>query len=189
MQKLFIFIAISLTNWMHAQSKSTGSSFERNGFIVGFGLGAGTLTLLTNDTVSVNFSSSLPNIKLGYMVTNRFAIAALLPGATYSYLGKDRSFEGIMATGQYWIKDKWWVLAGGGMTFDAPAFYTVKDPKTAGFHTGFPALTFATGYELYHHKKFAVDLQYRIFMGQAALPNNGKRQGLSNVFILGFNWY
>ena len=123
------------------------------------------------------------------MLNKRLALFALLPGSNYKYNEKDRGFEGVLIAGQYWLKNSWWILGGTGLTFDAPAFYTVKDPKTAGFYTGVPACTLATGYEVWHRKHFALDLQYRIFIGKANLPNSGQREGISNMFIVGFNWY
>jgi hypothetical protein len=70
---------------------------------------------------------------LGICLTTGLALLALLPGANYNYNGKDRGFEALIISGQYWLKDNWWVLAGTGLTFDAPAFYTVKDPKQLSF--------------------------------------------------------
>ncbi|NJK98245.1 MAG: hypothetical protein HC905_28040 [Bacteroidales bacterium] len=79
-------------------------------------------------------------------------------------------------------------MGGTGLTFDAPAFYTVKDPSSAAFYTGIPAFTFSTGYEIWHKGRFTLDLQYRIFLGKSSLPNSGQREGVSNTFIVGFNW-
>lgn len=185
-------LLIALTVWSinsFAQTNSGNKPFERKGFTIGLGVGGGVLTLNTNDTATVAFSTTLPNIKVGFMVNKRLALYALAPGANYKYNGKDRGFEAIMVAGQYWLKDKWWVLGGTGLTFDAPAFYTVKDPKKAGFYSGLPAFTFATGFEIWHKGRFALDLQYRIFMGKSSLPNNGRREGISNMLIIGFNWY
>ncbi len=123
------------------------------------------------------------------MLNKKLAILALLPGSNYKHEGKNRGFEAIIIAGQYWIKDNWWMLGGTGLTFDAPAFYTVTDPKTAGFYTGIPAFTFITGYEVWQNGRFALDLQYRIFFGKSNLPNKGYRDGVSNMFIVGFNWY
>lgn len=189
MRKILILTLTIMVNYTFAQTNLDKKPFDRKGFVIGLGLGAGALTLNTNDTTKVGFSTTFPNIKVGYMLSKRLALLALLPGANYKYYGKDRGFEGITIAAQYWLKDKWWVLGGTGLTFDAPAFYTVKDPKTAGFYTGFPAFTFATGYEVWRKGRFALDLQYRIFLGKSNLPNNGQREGMSNMFIVGFNWY
>lgn len=189
MHKIQILAFIILANSTLAQTNLNKMPVERKGFIIGIGLGAGALTLNTNDTTKVAFSTTLPNIKVGYMLNKRLALLALLPGANYKYNGKARGFEGVTVAGQYWLKDNWWVLGGTGLTFDAPAFYTVKDPKTAGFYTGAPAFTFATGYEIWHKGRFSLDLQYRIFLGMSNLPKSGQREGVSNMFIVGFNWY
>lgn len=189
MQKLLTTTLIIAANILFAQSEQKPQITEKKGFVFGVGLGAGALALNTNDSSSIAFATTLPNIKVGWMVNKRLAVLALLPGANYKYKGKGRGFEGLIVAGQYWIKDKWWVLAGTGLTFDAPAFYTVKDPKTASFHTGFPAITLATGYEVWHKGRFALDLQYRLFLGKANLPNNGSREGIAGMFIIGFNWY
>lgn len=189
MRKILILTLIMMETTAFAQTKFEKKPVERKGFVIGVGLGAGTLTLNTNDSTKVAFSTTLPNIKVGCMLNERLALLALLPGANYKYNGKARGFEAVIIAGQYWVKDKWWILSGTGLTFDAPAFYTVKDPKTAGFYTGVPAFTFATGYEVYHKGKFAIDLQYRIFVGKSNLPNNGQRKGVSNMLIVSFNWY
>jgi len=189
MRNLLIITLTLLTINSFAQTNLEKKPIERIGFVIGVGFGAGALKLNTNDTTKVAFSTTLPNIKVGFMASKRLALFVLLPGANYKYNGKDRGFEAITIAGQYWLKDKWWILGGTGLVFDAPAFYTVKDPKTAGFYTGFPALTFATGYEVWHKGRFALDLQYRVFMGKSNLPNSGQREGVSNMFIVGFNWY
>jgi hypothetical protein len=189
MQKIIIIILAIMANFTIAQSNAEKKLFERKGFIFGVGLGAGALTLNTNDTTKVSFSTTLPNIKVGYMINKKLALLTLLPGANYKYNGKDRGFEGVIIAGQYWLKHNWWLLSGTGLTFDAPAFYTVKDPKTAGFYTGVPAFTFATGYEIWHKGRFAIDLQYRLFLGKSKVSYNGYREGVSNMFIVGFNWY
>lgn len=189
MRKILILILTIMANYTFAQTNLEKKPVERKGFVIGIGLGAGVLSLNTNDTTNVAFSTTLPNIKVGYMLNNRFSLLALLPGANYKYNGKNRGFEGLIIAGQYWLKENWWLLGGAGLTFDAPAFYTVKDPKTAEFYTGFPAFTLATGYEVWRKGRFALDLQYRIFLGKSNLSNNGHREGVSNMFIVGFNWY
>ncbi len=80
-------------------------------------------------------------------------------------------------------------MGGIGLTFDAPAFYTINDPTEAGFYTGFPALSVATGYEVWRKNHFALDLQYRFFSGKSELSNDGERSGISNILLVGSNWY
>jgi len=189
MRTLLILALVILANFTFAQNTIEEKSFERKGFIFGLGMGVGSLSLNTNDTLSNSITATLPNIKIGYMLNNRFALLALLPGANYKYKEKDRGFEGFLLSGQYWVKNNWWVLGGAGLTFDAPAFYTVDDPKTAEFYAGVSALTFSTGYEVWHKGKFALDLQYRLFYGKSSIANNGFREGVSNMLIVGFNWY
>ncbi|MCF8294585.1 MAG: hypothetical protein K9I34_00865 [Bacteroidales bacterium] len=188
MRTLILIVGVLLSSYSFGQTKLDKSGLERKGFVFGLGIGAGVLNLSTNDTLSVSLSATLPNIKVGYMINNRLALVALLPGANYKYNGNDRGFEGFILAGQYWLKDKWWVLAGTGLTFDAAAFYTVKDPGTAGFYTGIPAFSLATGYEIWHKGSFVLDLQYRVFLGKSNLPNDGYRKGISNMLTVGFNW-
>ena len=189
MRKILFLTLTILVNLSFAQTNVDKKPIEREGFIFGIGLGRGTLTLNTNDTIQTSFTPTLPNIKVGYMLNDRLALLALFAGNNYKHNDKTRGFEAFMVAGQYWVKDNWWVLGGAGLTFDAPAFYTVRNPETAEFYTGFPAVTAATGYELWHKGKFAMDLQYRVFLGKSNLPNDGYRKGISNMIIVGFNWY
>ena len=183
-----LYFVLWITN-SFAQTHAERHAVDRKGFVIGFGIGAGLLTLNQNDSKSATFSTTLPNLKLGLMVNKRLALLATLPGANYKYNGKDRGFEALVIAGQYWVRDNLWVLGGSGLTFDAPAFYTVKEPKSADFNIGLPALTFATGYEIWHKGRFGLDLQYRLFFGKSNLPNDTQRKGISNMFVLGFNWY
>ena len=189
MRTLLIIMLVVFANFTFAQSEMENKPVERKGFIFGLGMGVGSLSLNTNDSLTSTITMTIPNIKVGYMLSDRFALLALLPGANYKYKGKDRGFEGFILSGQYWVKNNWWVLGGAGLTFDAPAFYTVDNPKTAEFYVGFPALTLSTGYEVWHKGKFALDLQYRLFFGKSNIATNGFREGVSNMFIVGVNWY
>jgi hypothetical protein len=65
MRILLILTAVFLANYAFAQSKIESKTFERKGFIFGFSIGGGSLTLKTNDTFSSSFSTSIPNIKVG----------------------------------------------------------------------------------------------------------------------------
>lgn len=162
---------------------------DRKGWSFGLAIGGGQLHLNTNDTIQNAFTATLPNLKIGYMLSPRFGMFLTLPGATYSYRNISRGFEGAVVTGQYWLKDRWWVMGGLGLTFDAQAFYTVKDPAKAKFYTGFPAATMGFGYEVYRKGRLVVDLQYRCFIGSSDLSNGGARHGVANVLMIGVNWF
>jgi hypothetical protein len=69
----FALLSISLC----AQGALNPGLIERKGFSIGFELGAGALTLNTNDTVQTAFSATLPNIRVGYMVNQRLVILVL----------------------------------------------------------------------------------------------------------------
>lgn len=172
-----------------SQSTHDKFPFERHGFIIGFGVGMGSLYLPRNDTSSTTLNGSIPNLHLGYMINRKFALELFLPGIPYTSNDKIRGYEGILVTGKYWIKDKWWLLGGTGLTLDAPAFWTVEDPAEEDFHIDFPAIAFATGYEILRKKKFTIDIQYRVFIGHTKYDNNETTRGISNIFSVGFNWY
>lgn len=185
MQRIFLSLLLSaLVSCSFAQI-NTG----RQGWSFGLSVGGGQLRLNTNDTIQNAFTATLPNLKVGYLFSSRFGLFLTLPGATYTYRNVTRGFEGAVMSGQYWLNDRWWVSCGLGLTFDAQAFYTVKDPSKAKFYTGFPAVSFGVGYELHRKGRLAIDLQYRCFMGNADLPNNGSRHGVANVVMIGVSWY
>lgn len=188
--RTFIILTLVLTTTLLNAQSETNIDFEsRNGLSFGLGLGAGTLSLQVSEQTTTNFSASLPNFKIGYAVSEKFSMMIYLPGAIYQFDDLDRGFEGIMLNGQYWLKDRWWINAGVGLTLDAPAFYTVDDFASANFYTGLPAIAAGTGYEIFKKGNFAIDLQYRIFIGKSVLENNSERAGVSNMFIVGFNLY
>lgn len=186
MQKLILIILF--TGKISYAQTITNNTNSVNALIVGLGIGAGTLNLRNGDTVETTLSTTLPNFKIGYRFNHKIALCMLLPGANYKYNNKDRGFEAFVPAIQYWIYPDWWTLLGCSVTFDAPTFYTVKDPKKANFYTGVPAITLATGYEIYHLKKFYIDIQYRLFTGRSVLANHHYRNGISNMLIIGCNW-
>ena len=168
------------------------STTQRKGFVFGTSIGVSSLQLTTSQSGRESqFVSSFPNFKIGTMVSSKTAIVVLLPGSLYKYKGvgreRDRGFEGIIPSVQYWVKDRFWVLGGVGLTLDAPAFYDIKDETERKFYFG-PAMVLSSGYELWSKGKFAIDLQARMHYGYAAVPE-GTKTGLALNFMIGFNWY
>lgn len=190
MRKVILFISLlSFVSFSYAQLTTGTNSVNRKGLTVGFSVGGGLLTMSENDQLHSRATTTLPNLRIGYMLNEKLAIQLLLPSSVYKAEDKQRGFEGVLLSGQYWIKDGVWLLGGLGMTLDAPAFWTVEDPATAEFNVGFPAIALAAGYELWSRKNFVIDAQYRIFAGQAQLSDGGSRKGVSNMLSIGFNWY
>ncbi len=174
---------------LKAQTLDPSVNVERSGLTFGTSIGAGVLHLSSQNSAENKFVSSFPNLRIGYLLNNRLAFQLLIPGSIYSDLGETRANEGICISTQYWLKNKWWILGGIGIGMDAPAFWTVTDPSNADFNFGFPALTTATGYELWRKKNFVLDIQYRIFAGEVDLEDGTRRKGISNIISLGFNWH
>ena len=102
---------------------------ERKGFLIGLSAGAGVVSMADNES-SFDLTQggiSLPNLKVGWMVSERTAIVAVLPGMIYTENGKDRSFEAIIPSVQHWVGERWWLSGGLGLGMDFPAFYEVEE--------------------------------------------------------------
>jgi hypothetical protein len=186
---LFLYFYIMTLLVVKAQSNEVTPAFNRKGFTFGLSAGAGILSMKTNGTEHTSFAATLPNFRIGYMIHNRLAIQMLQPGSPYRHENKDRVFEAFLLSAQYWVKDRIWVSGGAGMTFDAPAFWTLPGLKNPEFNIGFPAFAIAAGYEIKRWKNFTADIQYRFFYGKADLPDNGHRTGFSHMISVGLNLY
>ncbi|MFK7972903.1 MAG: hypothetical protein AB8F95_21205 [Bacteroidia bacterium] len=189
MKNLVIFV---LAFWsLFAYSQNETNPIERKGFVIGFGVGAGVISISDSDQAEpfseAQGGGSFPNLKLGWMVNDRLAILGMYSGMIYEYEGKDRSFDAFMPSIQYWIKDRWWVNAGAGVAMDFPAFYE-DNIKDEDWNFG-GAVAFSTGYELVQKKKFALDLHTQLQMGWTNLSDDKERDAVVFSIGLGFNWY
>lgn len=130
-----------------AQAESADSP-PRTGFFLGAAAGDGILDLTGGGaTAGYQVTPSFPNLKIGYMLSSQAAVLVLLPGTIYMYRGggdedrsRDRGFEGIIPSIQYWVADRWWLMGGAGLTLDAPTFYDVRQPSEGKYYFG-PALS------------------------------------------------
>ncbi len=84
MQKVLVFFLLLISHFLFAQSDDAEILSERNGFAIGLGLGCGVLGLNTNDSTSISFSTTLPNLKMGYVINRKFSLFILLPGSNYT---------------------------------------------------------------------------------------------------------
>lgn len=172
-------------------SQKETNQIERKGFIIGFGIGGGVISVSDSDQ-EVPFDESqgggsFPNLKLGWMVNNRLAILGIYTGMGYQNQDKDRSFDALIPSIQYWVKDKWWVNAGAGLAMDFPAFYE-DNIENEDWNFG-GAVAFSTGYELVQKKNFALDIQTQLQMGWTNIDIDKNREAVLFSIGLGFNWF
>ena len=190
MKNLIILVFTFCT--LAAFGQNSGNTIERKGFVIGFGVGSGVISIAnSNDDkpfdeaqVGINF----PSLKLGWMVSDRMAVLASFPGMIYDSDGKDRSFDAFLPSVQYWASDRWWLNGGIGLAMDIPAFYEADDFLDEPWNYGC-AVAISTGFELVQKKKFALDLQTKLHMGRVYLEEDGHRDGVAFSIGLGFNWY
>ncbi|GAB5555083.1 MAG: hypothetical protein Sapg2KO_46740 [Saprospiraceae bacterium] len=184
-------VVIMLTLWTFQLSAQFNPNIERKGFVFGVGLSGGVISI-SESNQEVPFSEAqggigLPDLKFGWMAMNeRLAFMVNIPGMIYEYEGKDRSFDAIVPSIQYWVKDRWWINGGLGLAVDGPALYE----KIKGEDWNFGCAVIAsTGYEIVQRKNFAMDLQTKLQMGRAFMDNDQYRDGVVFSLGLGFNWY
>lgn len=174
-----------------AQTPNT-KPFERKGFVFGGAIGISSLQLSSSSiSEAKQVGLSFPNFKFGTMVSPRMAILLSLPGTVYQYKWgdrqRDRGFEGILPSVQYWLLDRLWLLGGAGLGLDAPAFYDIKEASERKFYFGTAALAGA-GYEVLRRGRFVLDMQGRVHFGSINAPE-GRRNGLAFNLMFGFNFY
>lgn len=191
-KNLLILLLIFCTFTVFGQLTTKQNPIERKGFVIGIGLGGGVISVSDSDQ-EVAFEEAqggiyLPNLKLGWMLNDRLAIMATFPGMVYEYEGKDRSFDAIVPALQYWVKDRWWINGGIGLTVDSPALYEVDDFDEEDWNYGV-TVAFSSGYELVQKGRYALDLQTGLQLGSANLDDGGHRDGVVFTIGIGFNWY
>ena len=173
-------------------AQNNNTPIQREGFVFGAGIGGGIISLSHSDAEgtfgAAQGAFSLPNLKLGWMLNDRLALLATFPGMIYEENGKDRSFESIMPTVQYWVSNKWWVNGGVGLAMDFPAFYNINGDENESWNFGC-AVAASAGFEIVQRERFAIDLQTKVHLGRAFLDNDAHLDGVALSVGVGFNWY
>ena len=188
-----ILTILSLLFCVVLQAQNPGPTrFARTGIVVGVAMGASSIQQsATSFSAEQQLGLTFPNIKLGTMISSRTALLLYLPGTVYTYnkegRKRDRGFEGIVPSVQFWATDRFWLLGGAGLGMDAPAFYDIKDKTERKFYFGTAALA-GLGYEIWRKKRFAVDIQGRVHYGRIKFPTE-RHEGLAFSLLLGFNIY
>ena len=183
---ILVFTLFTLTSF----GQNADNTIERKGFVIGFGIGGGVVSVSDSDQ-EVPFDKahggiSFPNLKFGWMLNDRLALLATTTGMIYEFEEKDRTFDALIPSVQYWVGDRWWINGGIGLAVDGPALYEKQKDNDWNFGVAVGA---GTGYELVQKKKYALDLQTRIQLGSVSLEQGGRRDGVTFTVGLGFNWY
>ena len=190
MPLFFVLIAVLFTGSLFAQEAPTG--VERKGFVIGLGVGVGAISIADSNAETpfdeAQGGLSLPNLKIGFMLSDRMALLATFPGMIYEVDDRDRSFEAFIPSLQYWVNDRLWVNGGIGLAMDFPALYDMKGLEGDQFNLGC-AVAVSAGFELVQRKNFALDLQSKIHLGRVFLDNDIERDAASFSVGVGFNWY
>jgi len=173
-------------------SSNAQNSFNREGFMFEFIVGGGIISIEDSAGMQTFDKSQgtfvFPDVKLGYMLNERLAITASLPGMIYEFQDNDRHFGGFIPSVQYWVKDRWWIHGGAGLALDGPALYDIKDNVNDDWHTGL-AFMASTGYEVYRKNKFALNVQSKLLLGGVKLNNNIDREAVQLSLGIGFSWF
>lgn len=186
---LFLFVTSFL---FFKTMPSFAQTTERTGYVFSISGGVSSLQLTTSSLSDHSETYySIPNFKFGWMVNPKTEVSLYIPANVYSYKGsgrhRDRIFEGLLPSVQYWFAEKWWVLGGAGLTIDGMTFYDTRNKSEIKFYFG-PSVVAGTGYEVWSRKNMVIDLQGRIHAGSSNIPE-GKRTLLAFDFLVGVNWY
>lgn len=182
---IFLCVGVFASSRAHAEG-------GREGLVLGAAFGVSSIkTAIGSVSAPAELTPSFPNLKVGLMLRQDTALLLHLPGSVYRYRGigreRDRGFEAIVPSLQFWPLERWWVMGGVGLTLDAPTFYDVQGESEGSFYLG-PSVTLGTGYEVFRAGRFVLDVQGRCHYGSARVPE-GTRQGLAFNLLAGINWY
>lgn len=183
------FAFVSSTTY--AQNADSETTTQRDGFIFEFVVGGGLISLEDSEGIQTFDKSQgtfvFPDVKFGYMLNEKLAITAALPGNIYEFEDNDRNFGGFIPSVQYWVKDRWWIHGGIGLAIDSPALYDIKDDVNDDWNFGC-AIMASTGYEIYKKKNFALNVQSKLVLGRASLEGDAHRDAVLFNVGLGFSW-
>ncbi|MEM9324972.1 MAG: hypothetical protein AAGA85_04930 [Bacteroidota bacterium] len=160
----------------------------RQGFAFGGYLGAGAIYFSSgnagNDTQG---HVTLLNFQAGHLFNDRFGIFLKTAGNSYEVEGRDRSLDGYIVSAQYWTSDKFWISGGYGPAMDIRAFWESKS-ESEGVNWGHGVLL-AGGYEVMQRKKWALDLQTRLYMASVKLDDGARREATTVSLGVGITFF
>lgn len=183
------FALVSSTTY--AQNTNSEKTTQRDGFIFEFVVGGGLISIEDSAGIQTFDKSQgtfvFPDLKFGYMLNEKLAITAAMPGNIYEFQDNDRNFGGIIPSVQYWVKDRWWIHGGIGLAIDSPALYDIKDDVNDDWNFGCAVMA-STGYEIYKKKNFALNIQSKLVLGRTSLNGDAHRDAVIFNVGLGLSW-
>jgi hypothetical protein len=157
--------------------------FEREGLVLGFGLGVGLVS--ASDCGDLCGAAFAGEVHIGGMLNPRTAL--MFDGWTniHPIPNTDGQTTSTILAGalQFWLNDIFWLKGGLGL---GNTQVTSSSAGTIGDATGF-AIMGAGGVELVHYWTFALDLQLRLAHTFHPASEGGSVDDVA--FMVGFNWY
>ncbi len=168
-----------------------GQTPQKGDFMVGAAIGFSTLNLDSENYQSGNKTGlSFPNIKIGKMISDKTALLIYLPGTVYDFENaerdRQRGFEAVLLSAQYWIQNRAWVMGGIGLGLDAPAFYDIKTAEERNFNIGYAAAA-AVGFDVLKFNKSVIDIQGRVHYGSIDVEEE-RLKGTAFSILVGYNY-
>jgi hypothetical protein len=157
------------------------AGIQRDGFVIGFSLGAGVLANDSCDRCD-SLEGAAGEFHVGWMVTPRLALLA--EGYAVSHTKQDMTLSqsmGVLAA-QYWLTPKFWLKAGLGSGHLSVS--NDQGEEIAVSEEGAGAMI-AVGYEVYQGRAFALDLSLR----SAAVSYEESDTVTQTAATIGVNWY
>lgn len=189
--RMFCVALALVSSTTRAQNTNSETTTQRDGFIFEFVVGGGIISLEDSAGIQTFDKSQgtfvFPDLKFGYMLNEKLAITATMPGNIYKFQDNDRNFGGFIPSVQYWVKDRWWIHGGIGLAIDSPALYDIKDNVNDDWNFGCAVMA-STGYEIYKKKNFALNVQSKLVLGRTSLDGGMHRDALLFNIGLGFSW-
>ncbi|NHN28126.1 hypothetical protein FIA58_020805 [Flavobacterium jejuense] len=191
--KMTFMALILMSTLSFAQNNSTfDSTSKRDDFIFEFSLGGGVISIEDSEGLQTfdkaQGAISFPELKFGYMLNDKLALTASMPGMIYDFQDNDRHFGGFIPSVQYWVKDRLWIHGGIGLAIDSPALYDIKENVNDDWNFGCAVMA-STGYEFYKKKNFSFNVQSKLVMGRAFLEGDAQRDIVTFNIGLGFSWF
>jgi hypothetical protein len=160
---------------------------QRQGWFIGFSLGAGSIALEDNATQSDSYGGMNFGLQFGGMLNPRMGLMVTLGGGAYSIDEDSRltlAHTSFGLAGQYWAIPQLWLRLGVA----GARLGTRRDGEKIGDDLEGMLVHAGVGYEVWQGRRFAFDISLNAAAGRydPDVQDIGTTQaGLA----LGFNWY